>query len=278
MTGDPGLAKRQDAAPPGDFTVPDCHPAHTAPLQPIIVSLDRRPDRWQKAVKALARVGISRVSKCMAVDGATLSDQALVALVDGACVVSDRPTSHTQLTRPAIGCFLSHLTIWKRFLDGDRDRLVVLEDDAVPSPSYSANYAERVLAAIPAGADLVLLGGTIMAGLAEKTGCEFLSRVYYFNGTYAYLVTRKGCAKLLQHLLPLRAHIDHQISQALISNPASLFAYAVTPALFEHDFSSWSDAYVPITEPDEADRQLGALLTSARDLLRRDGRIGCQED
>jgi glycosyl transferase, family 25 len=91
------------------------------------------------------------------------------------------------------------------------------------------------------------------AGLAEKTECEFLSRVYYFNGTYAYVVTRKGCAKLLQHLLPLRAHIDHQISHALIRNPASLFAYAVTPALFEHDFSSRSDAYVPIVGSDAAD-------------------------
>jgi glycosyl transferase family 25 len=278
MTGEPGLAKRLDAVPAGSCSIPDGPAAHAAPLQPVIVSLNRRPDRWEKVVSALGRVGIARISKFAAVDGATLSDQTLSALVDSACVVSDRPTSHTQLTRPAIGCFLSHLTIWKGFLDGGRDRLVVLEDDAVPSPSYSANYAERVLAAIPAEADLVLLGGTIMAGLVEKTECEFLSRVYYFNGTYAYLVTRKGCAKLLQHLLPLRTHIDHQISHVLIRNPASLFAYAVTPALFDHDFSSWSDAYVPISGSDEADQHLGALLTAARDHLRRDGRIERDQD
>jgi glycosyl transferase, family 25 len=278
MTGEPALAKRLDALPVGSVTVHDCQATHAAPLQPVIISLNRRPDRWEKVVSALGRVGIARTSKFSAVDGATLSDQTLSALVDGASVVSDRPTSHTQLTRPAIGCFLSHLSIWKRFIDGDRDRLVVLEDDAAPSPGYSANYAERVLAAIPAEADLVLLGGTIMAGLVEKTECAFLSRVYYFNGTYAYLVTRKGCHKLLQHLLPLRAHIDHQMSHALIRNPGSLFAYAVSPALFDHDFSSWSDAYVPISGPDQADQHLGALLTAARDHLRREGRIGRSED
>lgn len=278
MTGEPQLGKRLDAVPARDFTVPACQPAHAAPLQPVIINLDRRPDRWAKVVSALARVGITRVSKCMAVDGATLSEQALLELVDGAYAVSDRPTSHTQLTRPAIGCFLSHLTIWKRFLAGDGDHLVVLEDDAVPSPGYSAHYAQCVLAAMPPQADLVLLGCTILAGLAEKTECEFLSRAYYFNGTYAYVVTRKGCAKLLQHLLPLRAHIDHQISHALIRNPASLFAYAVTPALFDHDFSSWSDAYVPIAGSDAADQGLEALLTSARKLLRSGDPMGRNED
>ena len=278
MTGELGLGKQLDAVPVGDFVIPDCDPARASRLQPVIVSLNRRPDRWAKVVSALQSVGISRISKCRAVDGATLSEQTLAALVDNASAVSDQPTSHTQLTRPAIGCFLSHLTIWKHFLAGNEDHRVVLEDDAVPSPSYSAEHVERVLASIPAEADLVLLGCTILAGLAEKTESAFFSRIYYFNGTYAYLLTRKGCARLLPHLLPLRAHIDHQISHALIRNPASLFAYAVTPALFEHDFSSWSDAYVPITGSEAADQRLGALLTSARNLLRRDGRIARNED
>jgi hypothetical protein len=117
-----------------------------------------------------------------------------------------------------------------------------------------------------------------MAGLAAATEHASLRRVYYFNGTYAYLITRKGCAKLLKQLLPLRAHIDHQISDALLKNRASLFAYAVRPPLFEHDFSSWSDAYVPIARSDEADRQLGALLSSARNVLRQDGRIPLNDD
>ena len=277
MTGEPRFGKRLDAVPAGDFIIPESEAAHAAPLQPVIVSLHRRPDRWAKIVAALKSVGISRISKCRAVDGATLSEQTLAELVDKACGVSDQPTSHTQLTRPAMGCFLSHLTIWKHFLAGDEEHLVVLEDDAVPSPSYSAEYAKRVLAAIPAKADLVLLGCSILAGLAEKTEGELFSRVYYFNGTYAYLLTRKGCTTLLPHLLPLRAHIDQQISHASMRNPATL-ADAVTPALFDHDFSSWSDAYVPIIGSEAADQHLGALLTSARNFLRRDGRIAPNED
>src|SRR5262249_10590155 len=242
-------------------------------LRPIIVPLGRRPDRWQKIVGALAKVGIPRVTRFFAVDGAPLPEETLAGLVDGACEVSHSPTSHTQLTRPAIGCFLSHLSIWKRFLEGGNDRLVVLEDDAVPAPTFTARRAQDLLASIPPGADLVLLGCTIMAGLAEATASERLSRVYYFNGTYAYLITRKGCRNLLPHLVPMRAHIDHQISAALVKHRDRLFAYAATPGLFDHDFSSWSDAYVPLAASEQADRHLHALLTSARDSLRTDHRL-----
>jgi glycosyl transferase, family 25 len=278
MTSAPDFAKGLQTIPPTEFTLAACDRSRSPHLQPVIVTLPRRPDRWQKVVGELARVGISGARKFSAMDGATLTEAALRGLVHRDCVVSGAPTSHTQLTRPAIGCFLSHLKIWQRFLEGDGDRVLVLEDDALPSPQYSAVAVEEVLAAVPADADLVLLGCTIMAGLAEATETARLCRVYYFNGTYAYLVTRKGCAKLLRELLPLRAHIDHQISAALLHNRASLFAYAVRPPLFEHDFSSWSDAYVPIARSDDADRQLGARLSSARTGLREDGRLTLNED
>jgi hypothetical protein len=52
----------------------------------------------------------------------------------------------------------------------------------------------------------------------------------------------------------------------------------VTPALFEHDFSSWSDAYVPIAGSDEAGQRLDALLISARKLLGSADPIGRHEN
>ena len=63
------------------------------------------PRSVAKVVSELARVGITRARKFSAVDGATLTEAALRALVHRDCVVSGAPTSHTQLTRPAIGCF-----------------------------------------------------------------------------------------------------------------------------------------------------------------------------
>jgi len=253
MTSAPDYAKRLQSIPPVEAAFAACDPFRSPHLQPVIVTLPRRSDRWEKLVRRLARVGISGARKFSAVDGATLEEAALRCFLDRDCVLSDAPTSHTQLTRPAIGCFLSHLKIWQRFLNGDGDRLVILEDDATPSPHYSPAAVGEVLAALPADADLVLLGCTIMAGLAAETENPLFYRVYYFNGTYAYLLTRKGCAQLLQQLLPMRAHIDHQISAALVRHPDTLHAYVATPFLFDHDFSTASGVYIPLEGEAAAD-------------------------
>ena len=253
--------------PDADFVVPA--PGETAQrLRPTVVTLDRRIDRWHSIRASLSRVGICEVTKFSAVDGATISDATRDAFIDPASTIDAAPKSHLALTRPAAGCFLSHLQIWKKFLLSGAGHLVVLEDDATPAASYSAARASAVTTSLPANADLVLLGCSIMGDLADSAESGPLKRVFYFNGTFAYLLTRRGCRNLLPHLVPMRAHIDHQISAALIKNPDTLFAYVATPRLFDHDFSTWSEVYVPLEGSDTADHELGALIDSARESLK----------
>ena len=254
------------AIPDSDFVLP-AGSASSQPLRPVVVTLEARSDRWQRIQSSLARAGIRDVVKFRAVAGAAISDNARDALIDPDSDIDAPPRSHLALTRPAAGCFLSHLQIWKQFLRSGAERLVVLEDDATPAVGYSAAQAGATVSALPANADLVLLGCSIMGDLAENAESGPLKRAFYFNGTYAYLVTRRGCLNLLPHLVPMRAHIDHQISAALIKNPDSLFAYAATPALFDHDWSTRSDAYVPLEGPEAADAELGALIEAARRAL-----------
>jgi glycosyl transferase family 25 len=250
-----------------DFVLSTCGEA-ARPLRPVVVTLDQRPDRWRNILASLSRAGISEVIKFRAMHGAAISDETRDTLIDPGSNIDGPPKSHLALTRPAAGCFLSHLQIWKKFLASEAELLVVLEDDAAPSASYSAARASAIKSSLPANTDLVLLGCSIMGDLAEDTASGPLKRVFYFNGTYAYLVTRRGCLNLLPHLVPLRAHIDHQISAALVKNPDSLFAYAAIPALFDHDFTTLSDAYVPLETPEAADAELGALIDSAREALK----------
>ena len=184
MARENDVAKRLQIIPAANFVLHPCGPPQSTHLQPVIVTLDRRRDRWEKVVRELAKIGISRVAKFSAVDGAMLSAEAIAGLLDSDCVMSDSPTSHTQLTRPAIGCFLSHLQIWQAFVASGNDgneRLVILEDDVVPAPAYSAARAQLILSSVPPQADLVLLGCTITAGLAEKTELPFLSQSLLFQ-------------------------------------------------------------------------------------------------
>ena len=195
----------------------------------------------------------------------------LASLMTDPTAVDALPGHYLQMTRPAIGCFLSHLTIWKRFLRSGQPHILVLEDDAVPARNYAAVRARAVLAALPHDADMVLLGCTIMDGLAEPTRDQAFTRVYYYNGTYGYILTRKGCLNLLPRMLPIETHIDNQISLELVRNRGALHVYCSEPKLIEHDFSVYSDVYIPVVDAERADRTLDAIFKESRSRLLREG-------
>ena len=119
---------------------------------------------------------------------------------------------------------------------------------------------------------LVFVGRIIMGGLADRLQGADLARIYYFNGTFAYLITPAACRKLLGHLLPLRSHIDHQISRVLIEQRRVFPAYYTEPHFFEPDWSLRSDCYVPLADDTTADRELGLIIEATRRTLLEEGR------
>lgn len=238
---------------------------------PVVVTLARRPDRWLAAERTWRGHGVNRIIKATAVDGQTLSQSVLAKFMAEPNAVEMPLAHYLQMTRPAVGCFLSHLSLWKRFLQSGAERILILEDDAVPTPDCTLIHTRAVLAAMPADADMLLLGCTIMDGLAEPTTAPRLSRVYYYNGTYGYILTRNGCQKLLPRMLPVVTHIDNQISLELVRDRAGLRAYACEPRLIGHDFTVYSDVYVPVLDTSLADRRLDGLFKECRSRLLRDG-------
>lgn len=240
-----------------------CIAAHGLP-PPVVITLARRPDRWVRAERHLAERGIRDVIKATAVDGQAVPRELLEALMADPDAV-DRPLNrYLQMTRPAVGCFLSHLAIWKRFLASGEPQVLILEDDALPAKDYRPDRGRAMLARMPRDADMLLVGCTIMDGLAEPSGDAAFKRVYYYNGTFGYLLTRKGCLALLPRLLPIETHIDNQISLELVDNRDGLAAYAPEPRLIEHDFSVYSDVYVPVVDEKAADHALDAVFKEAR--------------
>lgn len=251
----------------------DCAQANGLDLPVVVINLPHRTDRWQTLSRRMSAVGLTRLIKAPAVEGARLPDDLIATLLrapaDG---IDAAPRSHLTLTRPAIGCFLSHLAVWQWALGANLPRVLVLEDDAAPAADCSAVRLRRVLASIPEEAGLVFLGRLIMGGLADRPEGSELARLYYFNGTFAYLITPRACRILLQHLLPLHSHIDHQISKVLIEQRRIFPAYYTEPHFFEPDWSLRSDCYVPLADDSVADRELGQIIETTRRVLLNEGR------
>lgn len=257
--------------PDMDLDLTDCGALQANGLPtPVVVSLARRPDRWRIAKENLARAGIDRPIKAPAVDGQTLEAELLARLLADPGSVDRLLEEYLQPTRPAVGCYFSHIAIWRAFLASGEPYVLVLEDDALPASEFSPERNRALVAAMPGDADMLLLGCTIMDGLAEATTDPKFTRIYYYNGTYAYLLTRKGALSLLPRLLPMWTHIDNQISLELVTDPDHR-VYCCEPRLFDHDFEVTSDVYVPVAESGRADRTLAAIFERCREQLSRSG-------
>lgn len=251
----------------------DCAQANGLDLPVVVINLPHRTDRWQTLSQRMSAVGLTKLIRASAVVGAELPNDQIAGLLGSpADDIDEAPRSHLTLTRPAIGCFLSHLAIWRWVLGANLPRVLVLEDDAAPAARFSPARLGSVLASIPEEAGLVFLGRLIMGGLADQPDGSDLARLYYFNGTFAYLITPRACRVLLRHLLPLHAHIDHQISKVLIAQRHVFPAYYTEPPFFEPDWSLRSDCYVPLADDATADHELGQIIAASRRALLDEGR------
>ena len=156
----------------------DCAQANGLDLPVIVINLPHRTDRWQTLSRRMSAVGLTKLIRVPAVEGARLSDSKIAALLGSpADGIDEAPRSHLTLTRPAIGCFLSHLAVWRGLLGTNRPRMLVLEDDAAPAAHYSAARLRCVVASIPQEAGLVFLGRMIMGGLADRPEGTGLARI-----------------------------------------------------------------------------------------------------
>ena len=247
--------------------------ANGVDLPVIAINLPRRVDRWETLCRRLNAAGLTRPMRAPAIDGMHLPEAHIAALMGShGKSIDEAPGSHLSLTRPAVGCFLSHLAIWRRLIDENLPRALILEDDAAPTAVCSGEKLQSAVASIPDDAGLVFPGLIIMGGLADRPAVSGLARIYYFNGTFAYFVTPAMCQRLLRCVLPLRSHIDHQISHLLVEQRHALPAYYMTPQLFAPDWSLRSDCYVPLTDEGTADHELGEIIKNNRRLLLEEGR------
>ena len=251
----------------------DCAQAAGIDIPIAVINLAHRTDRWQAISSRMAAVGLNKLIKVPAVEGARLPPRQLSALLHvPASSIEQAPCSHLALTPPAIGCFLSHLAIWRWAIASDLPRVLVFEDDATPVADFDAGCFRRVMASLSA-ADLVFIGRIVMNGMAERPkGGAALARLYYFNGTFAYVIAPAACRTLIRAIGRPDRHIDHQISKVLIDQRATFSAYYTVPHFFEPDWSLRSDCYVPIEGETHADRELAQLLESNRRLLLSEGR------
>jgi len=185
-----------------------------------VINLDKSKARWEQCKEEFATQGV-KAERFPATYGAHMSREEM----------KEKTTWSARYfcTPGMVGCFMSHLNIWKKVVEDDLPAVVVLEDDVVIYPDFNERL-KVLLKELPKDWDVCLLGavgcineedepihmksfGMITGGGRKKEGKSRTISPNVFipykpAGTHSYMVSRKG-AEVLSRLLPKpRYHVD----------------------------------------------------------------------
>lgn len=116
-----------------------------------------------------------------------------------------------------IGCFLSHMILWQRHVNGvykDYDRVIIIEDDVILN---SLNFYEKLNSLIISNPPFAFLGGhtepsrTRIRGYSSADGFHFnmTGPRDLYTSTYAYSLTPETAQKFIYKQIKCLSFIDN---------------------------------------------------------------------
>lgn len=163
--------------------------AHT-----VVINLDRDEVRLTAVAAEFARHDMA-FERFAAVEGLAVPEPLRDYFFDG----DGRPAA--ALTRGEIGCYASHLSVWRRVAAGEHPVTLVCEDDIRLPDNFQAVLA-AALEAAPAGWDVIRLSAPSKRTLWPiRQICDGHRLVHYSKIPPllgAYLISQQGAEKLLK--------------------------------------------------------------------------------
>jgi len=220
-------------------------------LKTIVISMERRPDRWQGCAARLTETCPGLPFQLFpAVDGrqTPIGTNLVTSSWDSTeNVVYQRIRSerkgwddlHTyhervlELSPGERGCAASHIGAWRHCLAIDAP-LLVLEDDAAPMPDF-AGILRRAMAALPAERHVLYLGYSQAAGWRREISAELVESEYVWT-TVGYILW-PSAARLLLSKLPIDQPVDNWMAN--LCAKGELKAFCIRPKIIRQS-DAWN--------------------------------------
>lgn len=190
-----------------------------------LINLDRRPDRLETTTNLLKEKGYTDIIRFQAVDGSKLTDEQLNTLVTQNAmksIIRGQRTQHHELSRGAVGCYLSHFGVWNKIIvDSDKlDNIIIFEDDT--KPSLNKIQLDSVLSSCPDDWDIILFGGQF--NIDPNFVNDNFNKVDKFYCLHAYMINKKAIEKISKHLFPISMQIDSVLSKIIKLENLNIYA------------------------------------------------------
>lgn len=198
----------------------------------VIINLEKRKERLEKITPLLKNSGFAEDLEIFkAVEGKAIPREDLTKIVndyDIKIMESGVKEYTSQLSFGALGCYLSHLDLWKKIRTCKEEYVLVLEDDAIPNFNKSA--LEKYIRELPEDWDIFTLGG--WCEVSTKINPN-ICKTNNFMCTHALLV--KNTEKL-EKLIEASNTIDKQVDYFLseMASKGEINVYCLEWSLLKH--------------------------------------------
>ena len=183
-----------------------------------VVSMKERTDRWKRFTDQPAVGSLKRLKKSIAVNGKKLDalNDSRISVRTRLNIFRNYRRSHNEIaTMGAVGCSLSHIEIWKKFLKSGARHCLVMEDDAIITETSLA-IINKLVPKLPKEWGVWLLGCYKPNLVYEPMDTKPWNRIHNFTASHAYLMTREAAKIFLDDATPIESHIDHYMSNISI--------------------------------------------------------------
>ena len=207
-----------------------------------IINLERAKDRLNKVVNELKKLGgpFLNYNIFKAIDGKTIKDDEINKLLtlDAQYSYYINAFNYDQIrSKGEVGCYLSHLGVWKDMVKNNYNNVIILEDDVFTT--LNKDQINKNLNLLPNDYDCAHLawfsrfeGEYLKKSPNWVIPIENYKRFSMIYGTYAYMLSNKGAKELIANAVPINMQVDSFISVYSSLKP-SFKRYLSIEQLFE---------------------------------------------
>lgn len=207
-----------------------------------IINLERAKERLEKIIRELEKLGgqFTNYTVFKAIDGKTISEDEIKKLLtlDAQYSFYINAFNFDQIrSRGEVGCYLSHLGVWKDMIKNNYNNVIIIEDDVFSN--MTSKQINKNLDFLPLDYDVAHLGwfSRYEGNYLKKStnwvipidNKKHFSMIY---GTFSYMLSNKGARELIANAIPINMQVDSYISIYSSLNP-SFKRYLSISQLFE---------------------------------------------
>lgn len=214
-------------------------------LPTYCINLERRTDRWDLVKAQPGFKEFKSIERYIGVDGSKIDikEDSRVSFLTKRNILQNTRRAHEQLsTAGGVGCYLSHMGLWQKFLRDSSAPVALIFEDDVKLPAgigriLQSFFDESPILADPTQWDFCILSPSKSYSIMGEPfhGSSSVFRLERFVCLAGYMITRRGVERVLPHLLPIESHIDGFLTVAsslrtidLVSPKEKIIQYNIT--------------------------------------------------